>query len=160
MKVRLRDIAYARSGDKGACANVGVIAREPGCYATLVARLTADTVHDFFRGLGVTRVTRYELPNLHALNLILHEALDGGGSLSLRIDAQGKALGQLLLEMELDLIEGRTPTPSCQPIEDQLRNLATRAVIDKELKELFEYDRVDGSQAERILHGSGIDVCG
>lgn len=103
MKVRLRDIAYARSGDKGASANIGVIARQPGCYATLVARLTVDTVHDFFRGLGVTSVTRYELPNLHALNFILHDALDGGGSLSLRIDAQGKALGQQLLEMELEV---------------------------------------------------------
>lgn len=101
MKVRLGDIAYARSGDKGASTNVGVIARTPRQFAALRTHLTADRVEAFFKHLGLTGVTRYELPNLGALNFVLHDALDGGGSVSLRIDAQGKALGQQLLEMEL-----------------------------------------------------------
>ena len=105
-KVRLGSIAYARSGDKGAGANVGVIARMPAGYDLLVRHLTAEAVESFFRPLGVGRVVRYELPNLGALNFVLPNVLDGGGSLSLRIDAQGKALGQALLEMELDLPEG------------------------------------------------------
>jgi hypothetical protein len=106
-KVRLGTIAYARSGDKGAAANVGVIARTPAGYDVLRRYLQAEAVEVFFRPLGVGKVVRYELPNLGALNFILPNILDGGGSLSLRIDAQGKALGQALLEMELDLPEGR-----------------------------------------------------
>jgi hypothetical protein len=105
-KVRLGTIAYARSGDKGAGANVGVIARTPADYEVLRRRLTAERVEAFFRPLGVGKVVRYELPNLGALNFLLPNILDGGGSLSLRIDAQGKALGQALLEMELDVPEG------------------------------------------------------
>ena len=104
-KVRLRSIAYARSGDKGAGANVGVIARTPADYDVLRRNLTAERVEAFFRPLGVGRVVRYELPNLGALNFILPNILDGGGSLSLRIDAQGKGLGQALLEMELEIPE-------------------------------------------------------
>jgi hypothetical protein len=103
MKRRLGEIAYARSGDKGASANIGVIARRPEDYSVLVAHLTADRVHGFFSHLGVSGVKRYELPNLGALNFILHDALDGGASLSLRTDAQGKALAQQLLAMELDV---------------------------------------------------------
>src|ERR1041384_5909438 len=103
MKVRLGDIAYARSGDKGASANIGVIARQPGRYTVLVGSLTAERVQEFFKHLGVTRVTRYELPNLSALNFVLDNVLDGGASLSLRADAQGKALGQQLLEMQVDI---------------------------------------------------------
>ena len=103
MKVRLGDIAFARSGDKGASANIGVIARPPDQYTFLVDQLTTDRVRDYFKHLGVTRVTRYELPNLAALNFVLYDVLDGGASLSLRVDAQGKALGQQLLELELDL---------------------------------------------------------
>jgi hypothetical protein len=103
--IRLGDIAYARSGDKGAGANVGVIARTPALFAHLRRHLTAEAVEAFFRPLGVGRVVRYELPNLGALNFVLPDILDGGGSVSLRIDAQGKALGQALLEMELPLPE-------------------------------------------------------
>jgi hypothetical protein len=103
--VRLGDIAYARSGDKGAGANVGVIARTPAAFAHLRRHLTAEAVEAFFKPLGVGRVVRYELANLGALNFVLPNILDGGGSMSLRIDAQGKALGQALLEMELPLPE-------------------------------------------------------
>jgi hypothetical protein len=103
MMIRLGDIAYARSGDKGASANVGVIARNPDGFLTLREHLTGERVEACFKHLGLTGVTRYELPNLGALNFILHDVLDGGGSLSLRADAQGKALGQQLLELELDI---------------------------------------------------------
>ena len=101
MAVRLGDIAYARSGDKGAGANIGVIARTPAAFAHLRRHLTAEAVEAFFKPLGVGQVVRYELPNLGAMNFVLTDILDGGGSVSLRIDAQGKALGQALLEMEV-----------------------------------------------------------
>jgi hypothetical protein len=101
--VRLGDIAYARSGDKGAGANVGVIARKPAAYEQIRRHLTAELVEIFFKPLGVGKVVRYELPNLGALNFVLPDILDGGGSLSLRVDAQGKALGQALLELTLEI---------------------------------------------------------
>jgi hypothetical protein len=101
--IRLGDIAYARSGDKGAGANVGVIARTPADYETIRKHLTAAAVERFFKPMGVGTVVRYELPNLGALNFVLPSILDGGGSLSLRTDAQGKALGQVLLEMRLEV---------------------------------------------------------
>lgn len=104
-KIRLGDIAYARSGDKGSGANVGVIANSPGAYEMLRERLTADVVEKFFEALGARGVKRYELPNLGAVNFILPEVLGRGGSLSLRTDAQGKALGQQLLEMIIDVPE-------------------------------------------------------
>jgi len=105
--VRLGQIAYARSGDKGSGANIGVIARSPADYAVLRERLTAEAVERYFFPMGVGKVMRYEMPNLHAFNFILPNILNGGGSVSLRIDAQGKALGQVLLEMQLDVPEGR-----------------------------------------------------
>ena len=101
--VRLGDIAYARSGDKGSGANVGVIAKSRAVYDVLRERLTASMVESFFAGLGARAVKRYELPNLGALNFVLPEVLGRGGSLSLRTDAQGKALGQQLLEMMIDV---------------------------------------------------------
>lgn len=103
MTIRLGDIAYARSGDKGSGANVGVIARTPTDYQALRQHLTAAAVEAFFKPMGVGTVVRYELPNLGALNFVLPNILDGGGSVSLRIDAQGKALGQVLLEMQLEV---------------------------------------------------------
>lgn len=106
MKIRLGELAYARSGDKGAGANVGVIARTPAAFDLLRRHLTADAVAAFFQPLGVGNVTRYELPNLGALNFVLPDILNGGGSTSLRIDAQGKALGQVLLELILEIPEG------------------------------------------------------
>lgn len=103
MMKRLGDIAYARSGDKGAAANIGVVARRPSDYALLQRLLTTQAVADFFKDLRPTAVRRYELPNLGALNFVLSDVLDGGGSVSLRLDAQGKSLGQALLELKLDI---------------------------------------------------------
>jgi hypothetical protein len=100
----LSTLAHARSGDKGSGANVGVIARSPAAYAILCRHLTAARVAEFFAALGPGDVVRYELPNLHALNFLLPTVLgEGGGALSLRSDAQGKALGQALLTIELEL---------------------------------------------------------
>ncbi len=99
--MRLADIAHARSGDKGNHANVGVIAYDPADYDFLKQVLTADRVAAYFVGLGPTRVVRYELPNLSALNFVLENALAGGASLSLRIDSQGKLLGTAILDLEL-----------------------------------------------------------
>jgi len=102
MKRRLVDIAHARSGDKGDTANVGVIAREPHWYPVLVRELTVERVTAHFRGIITGGVERFELPNLHALNFLLHGALGGGGTISLKTDAQGKTLSTALLRMEID----------------------------------------------------------
>jgi hypothetical protein len=101
MTRKLYDIAVARSGDKGSAANIGVIARDPADYPLLLKHVTAHRVEAFFKPMGVGKVIRYELPNLGALNFILPDILQGGGSVNLRIDAQGKALGQALLEMDI-----------------------------------------------------------
>lgn len=101
--IRLGDIAYARSGDKGSGANVGVIARSTESFETLRRHLTADLVEAYFKPMGVGHVVRYELANLGALNFVLPQILGEGGSLSLRLDAQGKALGQALLELRLEI---------------------------------------------------------
>ncbi len=103
MKVRLVDIAHARSGDKGDTANVGVIALEPRWYEVLKQFLTRERVVDHFRGMIDGGVERYELPNLNALNFLLHGALDGGGTLSLKTDAQGKVYSTALLRMVIDV---------------------------------------------------------
>jgi hypothetical protein len=101
--MRLAQLALARSGDKGASANVGVIARSEKAFEFLRGALSAEVVQEFFKRLGVGSVIRYELPNLRAFNFILPKVLDGGGSVSMRIDAQGKALGQILLELPLEV---------------------------------------------------------
>lgn len=106
MKRRLADIAYARSGDKGDTANVGVVAREPRYYAVLVRELTAERVKAHFAGIVLGEVERFELPNLNALNFLLHGALGGGGTISLKTDAQGKTLSTALLRMEIETGEG------------------------------------------------------
>jgi hypothetical protein len=100
--IPLREIAHARSGDKGNSANVAVFGRSTGAYAWLREHLTVEVVEEFFRPLGVGRVIRYDVPNLEALNFILPHVLGGGGSRSLRIDAQGKTLGMALLELQVD----------------------------------------------------------
>lgn len=105
MRVRLVDIAHARSGDKGDTANVGVIALKPDWYPLLARELTRERVRDHFRGVITGDVERFELPNLRALNFLLHGALDGGGTLSLKTDAQGKVFSTALLRMTLDVPE-------------------------------------------------------
>ena len=103
MKVQLVDIAHARSGDKGDTANVGVIALRREWYDLIARELTERRVADHFRGVISGDVQRYELPNLSALNFLLHGALDGGGTLSLKTDAQGKVFSTALLRMVLDV---------------------------------------------------------
>lgn len=103
MKVRLVDIAHARSGDKGDTANVGVIALEADWYPIIERYLTVDRVDEHFRGVIGGPVERYELPNLRALNFLLHGALDGGGTLSLKTDAQGKVYSTAMLRLVLDV---------------------------------------------------------
>jgi hypothetical protein len=103
MRVPLVDIAHARSGDKGDTANVGVIALRPEWYEVLAHHLTRDRVRAHFRGVITGDVERFELPNLHALNFLLHGALDGGGTLSLKTDAQGKVFSTAMLRMVLDV---------------------------------------------------------
>ena len=106
MKVRLLELAHARSGDKGDTANVGVIARRPEVYPLLARELTAERVARHFAGMITGPVERFELPNLHALNFLLHGALGGGGTLSLKTDAQGKTLSTALLRLELEVPDG------------------------------------------------------
>jgi hypothetical protein len=108
VKIRVIDIAHARSGDKGDTANVGVIARREEYYPVLKKYLTAERVKAHFAGIVFGAVERYELPNLHAMNFLLHEALGGGGTKSLKNDAQGKTLSSALLRMEIDIDESIT----------------------------------------------------
>ena len=103
MQVRLLDIAHARSGDKGDTANVGLIALQPAWYPVLVRHVTRDRVAQHFAGQIDGGVDRFELPNLNALNFLLHGALDGGGTLSLKTDAQGKVYSTALLRLVLDV---------------------------------------------------------
>jgi len=103
MKVRLYDVALARSGDKGDASNVGLIARTPEIYAVLREQATAERVREHFREVCRGGVERFELPNLLALNFILHDSLGGGGTESLKTDAQGKTHAQGLLEMQVEI---------------------------------------------------------
>jgi len=102
MKKLLGEIAHTRSGDKGDTSNIGVIAFRPEHYAIILREVTPERVKAFFGDLVKGPVERFELPNLHAVNLLLHEALGGGGTISLRVDAQGKTYGAALLRMEID----------------------------------------------------------
>ena len=105
MKIRLVDIAHARSGDKGDTANVGVIALRPEWYPFIAESLSQARVAQHFAGVITGDVERFELPNLRALNFLLHGALDGGGTLSLKTDAQGKVFSTAMLRMVLDVPE-------------------------------------------------------
>jgi hypothetical protein len=102
-RIRLIEIAHARSGDKGDAANVGVIARDARWYPVISAQLTAEAVKRHFEGVCFGPVERYELPNLHALNFVLHNTLGGGGTVSLKHDAQGKTVSAAMLRMEIDI---------------------------------------------------------
>jgi hypothetical protein len=103
MQVRLLDIAHARSGDKGDTANVGLIALRPEWFPLLQREVTRQRVKEHFKGVISGDVERFELPNLRALNFLLHGALDGGGTLSLKTDAQGKVFSTALLRMRIDV---------------------------------------------------------
>ncbi|MEO8028054.1 MAG: hypothetical protein ABI823_16335 [Bryobacteraceae bacterium] len=102
-RVQLVDIAHARSGDKGDTANVGLIAKDPKHYPGLVREVTADRVKQHFAEICKGKVERFELPNLGALNFLLHESLDGGGTMSLKADPQGKTYSAALLRMEIEI---------------------------------------------------------
>jgi hypothetical protein len=103
MRIKLDEIAHARSGDKGDASNVGLIAATPELYEVLRAQVTAERVKEHFREVCRGPVQRYELPNILALNFILHDSLGGGGTESLKTDAQGKTHAQGLLQMEVDV---------------------------------------------------------
>ncbi len=105
MKTKLLDIAHARSGDKGDAVNVGLIARDPKVYPFLREYVTAERVKAHFGPMCAGEVERFELENLGALNFLLHEALGGGGTVSLKLDAQGKTYAAHLLRMEVDVPE-------------------------------------------------------
>ena len=110
-RIQLKEIAHARSGDKGDTVNVGVIAYDARHYPLLAEQLTAERVRRHFGELVKGEVERFELPNLGALNFLLHNALGGGGTVSLMTDAQGKTFSTAMLRLELDepddTLEGR-----------------------------------------------------
>jgi hypothetical protein len=105
MEIQLLRLAHARSGDKGDTANVGLIALQPAFYPLLVREVTADRVKHHFAGICKGDVERFELPNLGALNFLLHQSLGGGGTLSLMTDAQGKTFSTALLRMRITIAD-------------------------------------------------------
>jgi hypothetical protein len=111
VRIKLDEIAHARSGDKGDASNVGLIAGTPELYEVFREQVTAERVKEHFREVCRGPVQRYELPNILALNFILHDSLGGGGTESLKTDAQGKTHAQGLLQMEIEvpdeLVRGR-----------------------------------------------------
>jgi hypothetical protein len=117
VRVRLLDVAHARSGDKGDTANVGVIALEPQWYPALARHLTGERVAEHFRGMITGGVERFELPNLCALNFLLHGALGGGGTLSLKTDAQGKVFSTALLRMVLEIPDDEARAAGLPPAQ-------------------------------------------
>jgi hypothetical protein len=102
-KIKLLHLAHARSGDKGDTANVGLIAFKPQYYPVLLEQVTAERVKEHFKGICFGKVERFEVPNLEALNFLLHNSLDGGGTISLKTDAQGKTYSSALLRMEVEV---------------------------------------------------------
>jgi hypothetical protein len=103
MEIQLTKLAHARSGDKGDTANVGLIALRDEFYPLLVREVTAARVKRHFQGICKGEVERFELPNLGALNFLLHQSLGGGGTLSLMTDAQGKTFSTALLRMKIEI---------------------------------------------------------
>jgi len=102
-KIKLIDIAHGRSGDKGDAANIGIIAYDDQGYKIIDKNLTAERVKDHFKGICKGKVERFELPNIRALNFMLYNTLGGGGTVSLKHDAQGKTLAAALLRMEIEI---------------------------------------------------------
>ena len=105
MNVELRRVAIARSGDKGDTANIGVIALTPELYPVLAQEVTAARIKQYFSNVCHGEVERFELPNLGALNFLLHESLGGGGTVSLMLDAQGKTFAASVLGLEIEVPE-------------------------------------------------------
>ena len=103
MKVKLLDLAHGRSGDKGDAANVGIIAYDDKGFEIIKKQLTTERVKKHFEGICMGEVERFELPNIRALNFLLHNTLGGGGTVSLKHDAQGKTLAAALLRIELEI---------------------------------------------------------
>ena len=103
MKVFLKGIAHGRSGDKGDAANIGLIANDDKAWEIIKTQVTQEKVKKHFEGICFGEVERYELPNIRALNFLLHNTLGGGGTVSLKLDAQGKTLAAALLRMEVDI---------------------------------------------------------
>jgi len=103
MRAPLGSISHTRSGDKGDTCNIGVIAFKPEHYPVILREVTPARVREYFADLVKGKVERFELPNLGAVNLLLHESLGGGGTVSLRVDAQGKTFGAALLGMEIEV---------------------------------------------------------
>lgn len=102
MKITLKDICHGRSGDKGDAANIGLIAYNDEDYKLIEREVTAEKVKKFFEGICFGEVKRYEMPNIRALNFVLNNTLGGGGTVSLKLDAQGKTLASALLKMEIE----------------------------------------------------------
>ncbi len=102
-KIQLKEICHGRSGDKGDAANVGLIAYKKEDYEVIKQKVTAEAVKKHFEGICLGDVDRYELPNINALNFVLHNTLGGGGTVSLKNDAQGKTLASALLMMEIEI---------------------------------------------------------
>lgn len=109
MRVLLRAICHARSGDKGDTANIGLIVYDRRHYDLIRNQVTAERVKEFFRHTVKGPVERYELPRLGALNFVMHQALDGGASRTLALDAYGKALSAVLLSLEVEVPDEQTP---------------------------------------------------
>ena len=105
MKIQLLKICHARSGDKGDTGNVGLIARKPEYYPIIRQFVTSEVVKKHFDGICLGKVERFEIPNLYALNFLLHNSLGGGGTVSLKNDAQGKTLSSALLRLEIEVPE-------------------------------------------------------
>lgn len=103
MKIKLLDIAHGRSGDKGDASNIGIIAYDNNGFEIIKRYLTEEKVKKHFEGICLGKVERFELPNLRALNFVLHDTLGGGGTVSLKHDAQGKTLAAALLRMEIEI---------------------------------------------------------
>lgn len=103
MKIQLKDICHGRSGDKGDAANIGLIAYKKEDYKIIKKYVTAAKVKKHFEGICLGTVERYEMPNINALNFVLNETLGGGGTVSLKLDAQGKTLASALLKMEIEI---------------------------------------------------------
>lgn len=102
-KQRLIELAHARSGDKGDRVNIGLIAKRSEDYPILVREVTAERVKEHFSAVCKGKVERFELPNLEAMNFLLYDALDGGGTMALKADPQGKTYSTALLRMEIDV---------------------------------------------------------